>query len=205
MDPLYKRLVEINDDYTAATLPKQVLDAGSKYVGGIMDSSGVPRASHVATPAVMACWACALVSPDSRYYHDPSLLAAFDKAADFMLKRQHPDGTVSLGSTNFNSPPDTAFVVGGVTQMYRLLQRHGWQEVQPAADKLKLFLQRTIPAMLTGGRHTPNHRWVLTAALSLLHEIFPVAGAGCPGRGMACRGVGYYRRRGMDRTQQRHL
>jgi hypothetical protein len=37
---------------------------------------------------------------------------------------------------------------------------------------VRLFLERTVPAMLTGGCHTPNHRWVITAALSLLYEIF---------------------------------
>ena len=26
--------------------------------------------------------------------------------------------------------------------------------------------------MLTGGCHTPNHRWVITAALALLYQIF---------------------------------
>ena len=88
------------------------------------------------------------------------------------MNRQHADGTVSLGSTNYNSPPDTAFVVGGITQIYQLLEAHDWADVKPASAKLKLFLERTIPAMLTGGCHTPNHRWVITAALSLLYEIF---------------------------------
>ncbi|MCS7459116.1 hypothetical protein N0M98_03090 [Paenibacillus doosanensis] len=172
MEPTYKRLVQLYDEVTQSTLSKQVKDASSKYAGGIMDASGIPRPNHGGTPSFMACWACALVNSDSRYYHDPELLAAFELAADFMLNRQHADGTVSLGSTNFNSPPDTGFVVGGVTQMYRLLLGHGWADSEPAAGKLRLFLERTIPAMLTGGCHTPNHRWVLTAALSLLYEIF---------------------------------
>ena len=173
MDSTYKKLVHLYDEVTQATLDKQVQDASSKYWGGIMDASGIPRPNHGGTPSVMACWVCALVNPDSRYYHDPQLLSALERAADFMLNRQHADGTVSLGSTNFNSPPDTGFVVGGVTQMYQLLRRRSWPAVQPTADKLKRFLERTIPAMLTGGCHTPNHRWVLTAALSLLYEIFP--------------------------------
>ncbi|MCZ8511071.1 hypothetical protein O9H85_01195 [Paenibacillus filicis] len=172
MEPTYRKLVQLYDDVTESTLIKQVRDTESKYVGGIMDATGIPRPNHGGTPSAMACWASALVNPDSRYYHDPGLLDAFERAADFMLNRQHPDGTVSLGSTNFNSPPDTAFVVGGVTQMYRLLEGHDWDPVKPAAAKLKRFLERTVPAMLTGGCHTPNHRWVITAALSLLYEIF---------------------------------
>ncbi|MFH5184155.1 hypothetical protein ACHHV8_16770 [Paenibacillus sp. TAB 01] len=174
MDSTYIKLVRLYDESVQSALSKQVRDVSSKYAGGIMDASGIPRPNHGGTPSVMACWACALVNPESRYYHDAELLAAFDLAADFMLNRQHADGTVSLGSTNFNSPPDTGFVVGGVAQMYQLLSRHGWPDIQPSAAKLKLFLERTLPAMLTGGCHTPNHRWVLTAALSLLYEIFPL-------------------------------
>ncbi|SDN32991.1 hypothetical protein SAMN04487897_102528 [Paenibacillus sp. yr247] len=172
MDFIYKHLVQMNDDLTEAALRQQVLDPLSKYYGGIIDETGIARASHHSTPMYIAGWVAALVNPDSRYYHDQALLASLDKAADFILNRQHADGTVSLGSTNFNSPPDTGFVIGGVTQIYQLLAAHDWAEVLPIAAKVKLFLERTIPAMLTGGCHTPNHRWVITAALSLLYEIF---------------------------------
>ncbi|MEI7025396.1 hypothetical protein [Paenibacillus sp. y28] len=172
MDAIYARLVQLNDEWTEQFLEKQVNDPASKYNGGIMDATGIPRPNHGGTPSVMAVWACALAGPDSRYYRDGKLLQALDKAADFILNRQHADGTVSLGSTNFNSPPDTAFVVGGLTQVYRLLEGMDRENIKPVAAKLRLFLERTIPAMLTGGCHTPNHRWVITAALALLYEIF---------------------------------
>ncbi|TVY06990.1 hypothetical protein [Paenibacillus cremeus] len=172
MDFIYQQAVQKNDEYTASTLGKQVLDPASKYYGGVIGETGVARPTHVGTPRVMGGWASALVNPDSRYYHDEALLAALDQAADFMLNRQHADGTISLGGTNFHSPPDTAFVVGGLAQMVQLLEAHDWAPVEPVAAKLRLFLERTIPAMLTGGCHTPNHRWVITAALALLHELF---------------------------------
>ncbi|WP_426446737.1 hypothetical protein ACP26L_23075 [Paenibacillus sp. S-38] len=172
MDAIGRNLIRLNDEWTEASLREQIRDASSRYDGGIRDESGIARPTHVGTPRHMAVWACALVHPDSRYYHDNGLLEAFGLACDFILNRQHPDGTVSLGSTNFNSPPDTAFVVGGLAQVYRLLEEHEWAPLAEAREKLRLFLERTIPAMVTGGCHTPNHRWVLTAALSMLHELF---------------------------------
>ncbi|BFT75307.1 hypothetical protein [Paenibacillus sp. P36] len=172
MDFIYKRLVENNDELAASALKSQVLDPASKYYGGIIDETGIARASHHSTPVYIAAWAAALVNPDSRFYHSETLAASLELAAAFMLNRQHPDGTISLGSTNYNSPPDTGFVIGGVAQIYQLLAGHEWFVLQPIAAKLKLFLERTIPAMLTGGCHTPNHRWVLTAALAQLYDIF---------------------------------
>lgn len=172
MDFIYKQLVERNDDLAAAAQGKQVLDPASKYYGGVIDETGIARANHHSTPVYIAAWSAALVNPDSKYYHSESLAASLDLAAAFMLNRQHADGTISLGSTNYNSPPDTGFVVGGVTQIYQLLAGHDWAVVKSIAAKLKLFLERTIPAMLTGGCHTPNHRWVITAALAQLYDIF---------------------------------
>nr|WP_028548205.1 hypothetical protein [Paenibacillus sp. UNC451MF] len=164
----------MNDDWTEAALLRQVHDPQSKYAGGILDDTGIARANHLGTPAFMAVWAVSLVNPASRYYRDAALLLAMEQAAQFMLNRQHEDGTISLGSTNYHSPPDTGFVIGGMVPMVQLLQAHegDWAELGCVISKLKLFLERTIPAMLTGGCHTPNHRWVLTAALGLLYELF---------------------------------
>lgn len=170
---MFERLVKINDTWTEDTLRQQVADTSSRFYGGIADpDSGVAMPSHVCSAAVLAQWGPALLNPDSRYYRDNELLDATDRVADFMLRRQHPDGTISPGYTNFNSPPDTAFVINIMAPVYQLLVKDGWDQAVLIAQKLKLFLEKTIPAMLTGGCHTPNHRWVMTAALAFLHEIF---------------------------------
>jgi hypothetical protein len=170
---MYEKLVKINDKWAEAALSMQVKDPNSRFYGGITDAvSGIARPSHVGSAAVLAQWVPALINPDSKFYQDGELLEALDRVATFMLNRQHSDGTISLGSTNFNSPPDTAFVVGLIAPTYQLLQKYDGQEVKPIAQNLKLFLERSMPAMLTGGCHTPNHRWVITAALAFLHEIF---------------------------------
>ncbi|OXM83613.1 hypothetical protein [Paenibacillus rigui] len=173
MEPILVQLTECNDRWTEAGWKRQIMDAASKYNGGVVDeASGIARPHHLGTPVVMASWAASLVQPQSRYYRDAKLLQAFGLASQFMLNRQHSDGTISLGATNFHSPPDTAFVVTGLAQVYQLLKREAWPEAEPALLNVRLFLERTIPAMLTGGCHTPNHRWVLTAALAMLYELF---------------------------------
>jgi hypothetical protein len=38
---------------------------------------------------------------------------------------------------------------------------------------LEDFCRRALYGLLTGGFHTPNHRWVVTGALMLGHKLFP--------------------------------
>jgi hypothetical protein len=106
------------------------------------------------------------------YYRDRLIVSRLQLAVEYMVRVQHADGTVSPGWTNFHSPPDTAFIVVGLSQVYELLLREGWAELDSTAVKLREFLYATIPAMLTGGCHTPNHRWVLSAALGWLYKLF---------------------------------
>jgi hypothetical protein len=173
---IFAKLVRMNDENVSHALSKQVRDSNSRFDGGIIQEHyGIPTPSHGGTAGYMASMSSALVTPESRSYRDPQLLAALESAAEYMLRRQNEDGTISLGGTNFNSPPDTGFVVVGMSQIYLLLLKHPWEPLGPVIGKIKLFLERTIPALLTGGCHTPNHRWVITAALGFLFEIFRIA------------------------------
>ncbi|WP_201305316.1 hypothetical protein [Paenibacillus puerhi] len=172
-DPIYAKLVHMNDAHVREALSKQVTDPGSRHRGGIVhDMTGLPSPTHGGTGSSMAAMAAALLNPDSQWYRDSELAARLELAADYMLLRQHEDGTISLGSTNYHSPPDTGFVVTGFGQLYRLLEREDWPAVGGSRAKVKLFLERAVPAMLTGGCHTPNHRWVMTSALGWLYDIF---------------------------------
>ncbi|MCM3781504.1 hypothetical protein M3231_00805 [Neobacillus mesonae] len=171
---MYNQLVIFNDNAVEAGLSRQVLDPGSRYYGGTVDpGTGIAWVNHTTgTPTDMSYWGAALVNPDSAYYRDKQLLSRLELAAEFVLRRQHEDGTISPGWTNFHSPPDTAFVVVGYAQLYQLLERQDWEPVSTVLANMRLFLERTIPALLTGGGHTPNHRWVLCAALGFLYELF---------------------------------
>ncbi|MBB6669942.1 hypothetical protein [Cohnella nanjingensis] len=169
---MYEKLIAVNDYWTADGIGNQVMDASSRFFGGIADpETGVAWPSHTGTVTVMTQWACALVAPDSRYYHGIELLKRLELSVLFMLRAQHEDGTISPGWTNMHSPPDTAFVVVGLAQALELLDRHGWEPLDRVRADLRLFLERTAPALLTGGCHTPNHRWVLSAALGFLFRL----------------------------------
>jgi len=171
---IYDKLVAMNDEFAQAAMELQVLDPENRFYGGVVDpANGIAWPSHGGTPKDMAIWACALVNEDSRFYHSETLLKRLELAAQFMLRSQHADGSITPPWTNLHSPPDTAFVVSGLAQVYELLDAHTveYAPVREAADKIRLFLERTLPVLLTGGCHTPNHRWVLCSALGFMYKL----------------------------------
>ncbi|MDQ0877782.1 hypothetical protein QFZ77_006441 [Paenibacillus sp. V4I3] len=172
---VYHKLVKINDQWVQEAFDRQVLDNESRYFGGVVDpATGIPWPSHTNSLMIMGLWAAALINPDSAYYHDSILLERLKKLSRFMLNFQHDDGTISPGWTNYHSPPDTAFNVVGLSQIYKLLSSSEWQPAESVAADVHRFLERTIPALLTGGIHTPNHRWVICSALGSLYDIYGI-------------------------------
>lgn len=169
---IYDKLVMLNDKWTEAGMELQELERENRFYGGVADPyNGIPWPSHGGTPMVMGVWAASLLNKDSRYYRNEELLRRLELAARFVLRFQHEDGTISPPWTNMHSPPDTAFVINGLAQVCELLEADDWDAVGGLASDVRLFLERTIPAMLTGGVHTPNHRWVMTGALAFLYKL----------------------------------
>lgn len=169
---IYEKLVSMNDHWVKDGMDHQVQGSASRFYGGVTDPvNGIAWPSHGGTPMVMALWASALINEDSRFYHDKELLISLELGARYMLRFQHDDGTISPPWTNMHSPPDTAFVVCGLAQVYELLAAHAWEPLRQVAEDIRLFLERTVPALLTGGCHTPNHRWVITAALGFMYKL----------------------------------
>lgn len=169
---MYEKLVAVNDGWVSQGIDNQIMDGGSRFYGGVADQdNGIAWPTHTGTTAVMAIWACALVCEDSRYYHDEMLRERLELAAAFIVRMQHEDGSISPGWTNMHSPPDTAFAVVGAAQQLELLERHDWAALEGIRGRLRTFLERSAPALLTGGCHTPNHRWVLTAALAFVYKL----------------------------------
>lgn len=109
----------------------------------------------------------------SRYYKDNEMLDWVKTACRCLLSDQLDSGCISLANCNIDSPPDTAFQVHGTTLAYAVMKESGIRQLEEPMGLLELFLQRAKRCLLTGGIHTPNHRWVMCGALANLYELFP--------------------------------
>ncbi|MDE3198590.1 MAG: hypothetical protein KGN84_19740 [Acidobacteriota bacterium] len=121
----------------------------------------------------LAVLAAAYGASESAYYKDAVLVPAMEREASRFVAAQHPDGTIDAG--NLASPPDTAFVVEGLATVLAVLRKANDSRLAATEAALRKFLLAAGEALVTGGVHTPNHRWVVCSALARIHSLFPSA------------------------------
>lgn len=161
-------IVRRNDTAVESLLARQVTDPASPWRGGVSDQYGIYMANSGS--GIVNYAGASYLCPQSRYYRDERVKNAIRLAADFLVRSQTPDGNIDLETTNFNSPPDTGFVVWNVGEIACAARRMGNAEIE---NILKPFLLRAASGMVKGGVHTPNHRWVICSALSQIHSLWP--------------------------------
>ncbi len=165
-------LIKLNDnDITTKPDPRQINDIADKSYGAILDDQDIPN--PLTTGNVIWKLAIALSCPESAFYQSTEVLKKIEMGAHYLLKAQHPDGTIDLLNSNFHSPPDTAFSVDRVAPAYRFLNVSQKKGSEKALSDMKTYLKRAGEALIVGGIHTPNHRWVVSAALMQLNGLFP--------------------------------
>jgi hypothetical protein len=110
-------------------------------------------------------------SPDSALHGSTQAIAAATTHLRALRAAQTPTGLFA-GGDNVQSPPDSAFTVNDVCDAHVLAAGAG-PELRDVTAALAEIARAASGSLLTGGVHTPNHRWELCAALARLHRSFP--------------------------------
>ncbi len=131
------------------------------------------RGMRMGRGANVAGLTAAYCAPESSYYRAESLIPLMENAARAFVAAQNPDGTLDAG--NLASPPDTGFVIEGVAAALAVLRGTDDPRLAQTKDTLGKFLLAAGEALVTGGIHTPNHRWVVCSALARINSLFPAA------------------------------
>ena len=163
--------ITIYDKQLANYAPLKITDPASKFVGGYRNEAEMPNPQSTSGFLITACmlFGCS----ESVHYQSKALLPDIEAAARTMLLFQHSDGTIDYLDTNFHSTPDIAFVLENVIPAYRYLTLSNTTGTETVLQLLKKFLKNAGESLVVGGIHTPNHRWVVSAALTKLNELFP--------------------------------
>ncbi len=158
--------VRRNDVGVESYLERQNTDPDSRWRGALSDATGLHEPGTAS--GVLVSGVAAYLHPDSKFYSDDLLRRRLKLAADHLTRVQSADGNFDLLVTNFNSPPDTAFIMRNVATAAFLAQKNGDQEL---FGWMEPSMQKGADGLLKGGIHTPNHRWVACAALAQLQEV----------------------------------
>lgn len=159
------------DRSLADWLSRQEKNRSHRWFGGVMDLYGIHAAPE--TAVFIRTLATVFAEPASTYYRSDKLLQPLHNAVRYMLQVQHPDGAIDLHTTNFDSPPDTGFVVEHLTLAYTVLAMEKEAALESLLLDLRRFLVNAGRILSSGGIHTPNHRWVICMALARLQALFP--------------------------------
>ncbi|MFJ2923853.1 hypothetical protein ACIPIU_02325 [Streptomyces massasporeus] len=132
------------------------------------EPAGVP---HRALARRVKTLVAAYRSPDSALHGSGRAVAAATTHLRALRAAQTTTGLFA-GGDNVQSPPDSGFTVNDVCDAHVLAAGAG-PELRGVTDTLAEIAGAAAGSLLTGGVHTPNHRWELSAALARLHRSFP--------------------------------
>ncbi|MFF4628543.1 hypothetical protein [Streptomyces griseorubiginosus] len=139
------------------------------------DGSSDPSAEFIEPHRALARRVKTLVaayrSPESALHGSERAVAAALTHLRALRSVQTASGLFA-GGDNVQSPPDSAFTVNDVCDAYVLAAAAG-PEMADVTAALAEMAGAATESLLTGGVHTPNHRWELSAALARLHRSFP--------------------------------
>ncbi|WP_405825307.1 hypothetical protein OG241_48165 [Streptomyces sp. NBC_01390] len=152
-----------------------------RAVAGAADRSAAPSAAghdeepvgvpHRGLARRVKTLVAAYRSPDSALHGSSQAVAAATTHVRALRASQTTTGLFA-GGDNVQSPPDSAFTVNDVCDAYVLAADAG-PELGEVTAALAEIAGAATASLLTGGVHTPNHRWELCAALARLHRSFP--------------------------------
>lgn len=157
---------------TTEILRIQCMDEKSPIYGSVEEIGLGYNGAHSAISAARQLMEGYYV-PGCVYEGDGELLRRAALAMEFALSMQHEDGTFDLLQTNFHDGAETAFTVQTFAPTFILMtQRMGDTPEEKRLYELGMrYIQQAATGMINSGFHTPNHRWVISAALGMCYRL----------------------------------
>ncbi len=166
----FKRVLEHTEQHFAWTMRNQITNTGDWKHGGIM-SIGEGMVPYNSAGLLHTAGFLYFLE-DSIYYKSKEVYTFAVKALDFYERNMSEEGLMHFYMCNYKSAPDTSFTLIPLCEIYRFIQD---KETDEDGEYLKFRILKLIKTLadgvIAGGFHTPNHRWVISAALSMVVNI----------------------------------
>lgn len=150
-----------------------------------MDDGGIPgseeggypharqTAEYLAAGAVLRAWNEA--HPDAACPLPP--LESLTRAGGYLRRTQRESGLWDERTCNYDSPPDSGFLVQLLCLVLSVMERVPYPETEweELLELVRELLLQAAGGLAAGGHHTPNHRWVVCSALAWTQALLPEA------------------------------
>lgn len=170
----YKEIVEYTENYLQWIIRYQNMDEMSPAYGAfIHPEEGYEEPGKWGSGICLNILVSLYYNQDSKYGNNNDLLIRSIAATKHILKNQNEDGTVNQKTSNFHCTPAAAFTINTLIPAYEIILRYGKKTDEEVVLEtlLRTFINRAGKALLNGGFHTPNHRWVISSALAKLYTL----------------------------------
>jgi hypothetical protein len=134
----YETLVGMLDNQIRTLLPRQVMDRTREDYGGFV-SEGVAQPTGVSS---LSSLAYAYTLEESEHYRSEEILERILAGTAFGRKIRRPSGCFDLMTTNFDSSPDTGFMVKALSPAVRAIRKlgdDGARQIDEALDRPELL------------------------------------------------------------------
>ncbi|WP_306902755.1 hypothetical protein [Arthrobacter pascens] len=164
-----------------ATFVDRLIDAADRYVDSLLETlaDDVAALPHRAAMGRLLALLTVYTQPGSAHRGSSLLPAAMGACVARLEHLQGPAGL--FDGTNLSSPPDSAFTINDACMTLEIAVAAGDDALEDVRRRLRAVVERVTGALLTGGVHTPNHRWELCAALARIHALLEAEGSPRPG------------------------
>ncbi|MFJ6453327.1 hypothetical protein [Paenarthrobacter sp. NPDC091669] len=157
----------------------ELIKAADRQVDTLLEASdgGVPALAHRPAMGRLLALATVYTQPGSVHAGSARLPGLM---ADCVARLEHLQGPTGLfDGTNLSSPPDSAFTINDACMALDILgsPKDG---LAGTVSRLRAVVGRITDALISGGVHTPNHRWELCAALARIHALHESEGTPRP-------------------------
>jgi hypothetical protein len=167
----FKRILKECDLLVVKLISRQENIKSHKWYGGVKDEYGIHNLGD--TTALIRSAACSFMMPKSKFYRNDMIIEKAELAMRYLLESQCEDGTADFYHTNFHSTPDLAFALERLCAVYDIFEKINRQKSKGLKKGLKEYILKGGEALIKGGIHTANHRWVVCMALAWVNHLFP--------------------------------
>jgi hypothetical protein len=108
------------------------------------------------------------------FYSNPEMLRKIKMHLEFIKRRQHADGSISLGVKSINGSNEVGFTIPGIIETYKRVISSDVPGKQEIAEVYEQYIKNATRCLHSNFPYTSNHRWTAYCApLAAINTLFP--------------------------------